>query len=69
MGRQSVVLRAVMLWYWKVNEQVALAREQNQLLREVRDAIKALDFEITMEPDRHKEAESTARSGSPGAKT
>jgi len=34
-----MMARALMLWYWKVDEQVALAKEQNQLLREIREAL------------------------------
>ena len=35
-----LLCRPGLLWYWQVNERVRLAREQNALLREVRDALR-----------------------------
>src|SRR5688500_15005512 len=46
-----VLCRGAVLWYWKVEERVHLAREQNALLRDVRDALRAITFEKKVERD------------------
>ena len=46
-----LLCRSGLLWYWRVDERVRLAREQNALLREVRDALRGVAADAAMPPD------------------
>lgn len=54
-----LILREVACWYWKINERIALIKEQNQLLNDLKKTLQALKTPTSNNLNLHPKVESS----------